>query len=373
MRRAHIGTARRLTWPVLAAVLAVACWPAAAQPLANELLTPQWTLSAELLPGVLRVYGCDLELPPSGEADRVAPFTVTLYLECLDGVPDRLERELLFHLGGMDMARLPLVAENLAPGKAFRQTFSLRVPRGAELGEQELRCGFVERGAHGESLRVPLTERMAPLATVTVAPAPPVEAMSAAEKESLLQEFRAHESANLVANGGFEAGLQRWDVDVNLRDGLRGWSRVLRLNVDTRVFLTGQNALRIDFGGGQDPNFIGPYQYIAVKPSTTYTVSYFVRTEHLTSAQGLTLGVWEPGRSQAQFHATPDPEFRYTGTREWTRVTFRFTTFPETERIGLRVRRYGSGADDYSPELFGPIGGSAWLDGIQLYEAPPRP
>jgi len=330
-------------------------------------LTPDKVIETELLPGEMRLLGCDVPDEGTSNLRQASHFGLTLYFECLPGIGSPFEKEIVVSLGDIDIARVPFQAADLQPGEVVKRGIRLYVPRNAPTGKAELRAGFVRDGAPGESKR-DLAARMAPLLTVRIQAADPLPRLPRQQRSALLKTAIAREPRNLLANGGFEEGFGGWIVDEDLLKGKGARRRALSVSVSRKVALEGRNSLRLDFGGGRDPDFYHIRQDATVKPSTEYLVSYFIKTEEITSNGPPGIMLRDPDKSAEEFYVATPEEMRMTGTRDWTRVEFTFRTPPDTRTLRVHVRRAGSGADRYWPDRYGPIGGSVWYDVIQLTE-----
>jgi len=330
-------------------------------------LTPDKIIETELLPGEIRLLGCDVPDVGLSKLKQSSHFGLTLYFECLPGIRSPFEREIVVSLGEIDIARTPFRAGNVQPGEVVKCNVRLYVPRNAPIGDAELRGGFVRDGAPGESKR-DLAERMSPLLTVKIQAADPLPGLTPQQKSALLKTAHAREPRNLLANGRFEEGLRGWKVGEDILEGKQGWGRILHVSVDKEVVLEGLMSLRLDFGGGHDINFWHIGQRLQVKADTKYMLSYFIKTENVTSQQGPSLSIDDPDTSSEKLYLGTPRELRLTGTNDWTYVEIPFETTPSTRTVRVRLRRMGSGAKTYDPSKYGPISGTVWFDFIQLTE-----
>ncbi len=331
-------------------------------------LTPEFVVRAELLSGQVRLVGCDI--PKSGTVDVKAASRcyVTVYFEFLPEAPSPFDRELMVSLGEIDIARIPIRVERPRPGDVVKRELALYIPRHAPSVATNLRAGFVEEGSPGESRRVSLSWNMAPLISINVEAAEPVLEMAPDRKRALLSRVARRDARNLVRNGGFEEALRQWSIHKNVLEGLDGWSRILNISTDYEVVIEGQTSLRIDFGGGQDPDFFNIGQNVNAKSSAEYVVSYFIKAQNVTSNEGPSIVIRDPDLAVGEFYEATPRELRLTGTYDWTPIEFTVTTEPTTTRLRVVIRRHGSGSDRYDPGRFGPVSGTVWFDGIRLIE-----
>jgi hypothetical protein len=207
---------------------------------------------------------------------------------------------------------------------------------------------------------------LAPAGTVEILPAKPAPAAASEVRAAIHAAYAGAALSNLLRNGSFESGFRAWEVGEGIREGMVGWDRILHLTLDPNVAAEGRQSVRIDFNGGQDPNFFHVVQEVEVAPSAYYEVRYALKTEHITSNEGPSVAVRDPDVPLEEFYKCTPRAQRLTGTNDWTYLTYRFETGPQTRRVRLILRRDGSGTTGYDPERFGPIGGSAWFDALQL-------
>jgi len=321
-------------------------------------LTPEIEISSELVPAQVRLIGCDRLERGGGEVKRASHFEVVAYFEFLPAIESPFKKELLVTLGEIDIARIPIQAEEAKPGQVVKRNLPLYVPRSAHLEEADLRVGFIEDNAPGER-HGGLAPKMATLLAIDIRPGDPVEQMQAEQKRALWQQVAELESRNLIANGGFELGKREWNIDNSIWEGKGGWERILSVSIDPQVAIEGLNSLRIDFGGGQDPEFYHVTQDVGAKPSTEYVVSYFVKTHDLTSNEGPSIVIRDRDLPLNDFYKATPMNKRLTGTNDWALAEFKFVTAPTTTRLRVIIRRHGSGPTRYQPDRFGPVSGTA--------------
>lgn len=110
-----------------------------------------------------------------------------------------------------------------------------------------------------------------------------------------------------------------------------------------------------------DVNYYHARVVMPARPSTTYRLSGWVRTEALSGGRGAGLQVgdargWVVTRSAA---VTPD----IAGTHGWTRVEADYTTLPDTRSLEVLARRLEGG---------GPVTGRAWYRDVEVRRMTPR-
>jgi tetratricopeptide (TPR) repeat protein len=150
---------------------------------------------------------------------------------------------------------------------------------------------------------------------------------------------------NLIVNGDFAEEILNAGLD---------WHYVPQagtaLTVDTAQFHSGNQSVLISYSetGGD----AGLYQFVPVSPNTQYTLSAWVKSEELRSANGPALAVLDP-YSGTRYAMTPET----VGTTPWHVVDANFQTGPETKLVVVRVVR-----DPANTRVLGQF----WIDNVSL-------
>ena len=122
------------------------------------------------------------------------------------------------------------------------------------------------------------------------------------------------------------------------------------VSLDTTEFHSGSQSLLISYSdtGGDS----GMYEYVAVKPNTQYTVSAWVKSEELQSANGPCIAVSDAydGKPYALTQET-------VGTTAWHRLESSFQTGAETELLAIRFKRDPGNTR---------VKGKFWVDEVRL-------
>jgi tetratricopeptide (TPR) repeat protein len=160
-------------------------------------------------------------------------------------------------------------------------------------------------------------------------------------------------------DGGFETGV---------RGGAFAWvfaapSGGVQISVDSRQKHSGKYSLRLTFDGRHNVNFAGVCNKAEVRPETNYHLSAWVRTQALTTDQGvrLLLHSYSDLKTYSDSEAassivTPDVQ----GTQPWTHIESPWTSGKDVRYASVCVVRYTSGKYDSQ------IQGSAWIDDVAL-------
>ena len=124
------------------------------------------------------------------------------------------------------------------------------------------------------------------------------------------------------------------------------------------------DVLELDFRKNQDVNYFHAKIKVPAQPDSWYELSGWIKTEALTTKQGLCLAVgdsrgWTKTKSQAL-------SGKVAGTSDWTRVSVRYRTLKETKSLDVMARRWGG-----RPPQTDPIRGKAWIRDVRLHRLNP--
>jgi TPR repeat len=158
---------------------------------------------------------------------------------------------------------------------------------------------------------------------------------------------------SVLWDGGFES---------NVRGGGFAWifpppPPGVLVTLDRRQKHTGKQSLRLFFDGKHNTNYEGVCTNVEVRPATTYRFTAWVRTQGLTSDEGVRFRL--SGFSDSRFSASTDSEDS-RGTQSWTRVEMPWTSGEDVYRARVCVLRNPSRGLDAR------IQGTAWIDDISL-------
>jgi tetratricopeptide (TPR) repeat protein len=166
------------------------------------------------------------------------------------------------------------------------------------------------------------------------------------------------QGGSLVWNGGFESDIANGGFDWRETAGLS-----TAMSYDTSVFHSGKRSLRIDFGGGANPDFADVVEFVAVRPQTAYHFRAYMRTDSISTESGMRFHIFDPNHPGAVDLLTPD----MTGTQPWLATEADVTTGPQTHILEIQVRRLRS-------RLFNnKLSGTVWVDDVSLFSAAPEP
>jgi len=159
-------------------------------------------------------------------------------------------------------------------------------------------------------------------------------------------------AGSLVWDGGFESNVVVGGLTWYYPSLVGG----VMITLDTKEKHSGNRSLRLTFSGLRNVNFSDVCQYVAVEPSTSYWFSAWVRTQDISTDQGVRFGLHSVGDSENSIAWTEDVR----GTQPWTQVKFLWTSGSDIRELQLCVSRLPSAKFDSK------IGGSAWIDDVAL-------
>jgi len=169
---------------------------------------------------------------------------------------------------------------------------------------------------------------------------------------SVSETMENDHSGGLLSNPGFEKISKRACFDWLIEE-VKGVS-VLR---DASVSTEGAHSLLISFEG--ENAGVRVRQIAILKPGAEYVFKADIRTDGITTTDGLYALVW--GHDCEELRQSSDV---FTGTNPWTHVEIRFRMPVKCRAAEVEFRR------DVSSKFNNRIEGRAWLDRVSLMEIP---
>ncbi len=123
---------------------------------------------------------------------------------------------------------------------------------------------------------------------------------------------------------------------------------------------SGRYSLHIRFAGTHNVALNQVSQAAIVLPGA-YRLEYFIRTDALTTNEGVRLRVFDPANA-ALLDVLTDPVL---GTNDWRLEVSNFVVKPQTHMVQVQVVR------NVSQKFDNKIGGSAWVDGVKIEPVSP--
>ncbi|HKI12218.1 MAG TPA: tetratricopeptide repeat protein [Candidatus Acidoferrum sp.] len=162
---------------------------------------------------------------------------------------------------------------------------------------------------------------------------------------------------SVIWDPSFESGISNFSFAWHFQPIVQG----VRTTFDSSQKLSGTQSLRISFDGKQNPNLDVACTFGIVTPGTRYFFSGWIKTQELTTNQGISFRLRGFGKD-----STPPVDSREIhGTAPWTVIDIPWTAGPEIRRVQVCVRRDPSDNPDVR------ISGNAWVDDVTLVPQSP--
>ncbi len=160
------------------------------------------------------------------------------------------------------------------------------------------------------------------------------------------------DDSNLITNGGFETEKTLgggFDWRISSVEGAE-------VSFDPLTALEGARSLRIVFNGKENVDFYHVSQYVASKPKTEYVLKGYMKTQGLTTTNGIRMEVVGVGPAFHQASAS------LVGDNKWKEVRVTFRTPAESQGLLVRIRREKTDKFDRL------LSGTVWIDDVSLTE-----
>jgi hypothetical protein len=154
---------------------------------------------------------------------------------------------------------------------------------------------------------------------------------------------------SLIWNGNFAKDLLNGGLDWR-------WSSPFgaSMSFDTPPS-SGGRSLRIDFSGATNLDLLEPREFVPVEPSRRYHFHAALKTDGITTENGILFSISDPYHGAAQFLTE-----NLTNSHGWTPVDLDFTTGAQTYFLLVQLRRFPS-------RLFeNKLSGTAWIGDVSL-------
>jgi hypothetical protein len=130
----------------------------------------------------------------------------------------------------------------------------------------------------------------------------------------------------------------------------------VRIDLDKSEKHSGAQSLRLSFDGKHNPNLEAACTLGIVQPGTTYRFSGWIKSQAITTDQGLAFRLRQV---DGGFAAVADTR-QVVGTNPWTLVDQSWTSGPDVHSVRVCVIREASENPDVR------ISGTAWVDDVNL-------
>jgi hypothetical protein len=157
---------------------------------------------------------------------------------------------------------------------------------------------------------------------------------------------------SIIWDGSFESGITGNGLAWQIPAAQNGVVAAL----DSNQAHSGRQSLELLFDGEHNVDYTGPCHWAIANPGGTYLFSAWVRTNALTSDEGIRFALRSFSSSGTQVAETRDVH----GTEPWTNVALTWTAPRNNPVVQVCVTRNASGGPDADIE------GTAWIDDVTL-------
>lgn len=157
--------------------------------------------------------------------------------------------------------------------------------------------------------------------------------------------------SSLIWNGRFtqpfaNGGLGwRWGAPVGVA-----------INFDDARVAGPARSVRLDFGGGNNTDLESPFQYVPVRPNSSYQFRGYLKTEAVTTESGIRFEISDPSHTGVVEVTTQN----LTGTHPWTEAEADVVTGPNTHFLVVKLFRPPSSLFENK------LSGTAWIADVSL-------
>jgi tetratricopeptide (TPR) repeat protein len=157
---------------------------------------------------------------------------------------------------------------------------------------------------------------------------------------------------SLLWDGGFESGV----IGGGFAWGLPSPTPGVQIQIDTREKHSGSRSLQLIFDGKFNSYLVSPCHEVPVQPATFYRFSAWVRTQSLSTDQGIRFQLRPMGTQDSSTVVTPEVH----GSQPWTRIELPWSSGRDVREMQVCLVRYPSREADNK------IQGIAWVDDVAL-------
>jgi hypothetical protein len=176
------------------------------------------------------------------------------------------------------------------------------------------------------------------------------------QKKGVITYTAGSSDHDLITNGNFEDEMLRMGFAWRI-DPVKG----VYAGLDTSTYRSPGHALLVQFSGKQNLDYTQVYQYVIVKPATSYRLQAYMKTDGITTDSGPRLEIRDAYDPTALDKATVN----MTGSSEgWTDLLLDFNTGPKTDLVEVSLTRLPS------QKLDNLIAGKVWLDDVRIIPLP---
>jgi tetratricopeptide (TPR) repeat protein len=157
---------------------------------------------------------------------------------------------------------------------------------------------------------------------------------------------------SVLWDGGFESGV----TGVGYSWFIPESSRNVKINIDAQEKHSGDYSLRLTFDGKSVVSSTDICHYVPVQPLTAYRFSAWVKTEAITTDQGIRFQLRSLGTPDVSVAETPELH----GSQPWTRIELPWSSAADVREVQVCLVR------SLSDQLENKIKGTTWVDDVAL-------
>jgi tetratricopeptide (TPR) repeat protein len=165
-----------------------------------------------------------------------------------------------------------------------------------------------------------------------------------------LEGVEKHDGSSILWNPGFEHDMLNGGFDWTIRE-----TEGVDVFLDDTVRISGSRSIGISFDGLHNPDITAVRQVVRVKPGARYILKGYIRTDSLTTTNGIFLNV--SGHNCSNLSRQSEV---IAGTTFWKEVSVDFEAPSDCRAVVLGIRRTKSGKFDNRIE------GTAWIDSLTM-------
>lgn len=160
-------------------------------------------------------------------------------------------------------------------------------------------------------------------------------------------------SDEMIWNGDFELPVENGGFDWKI-----GSSEGVRIFRDRDIKWTGFASLSVNFNGTTNPGVYVARQVVPVDPGQKYRLTGHIRTEKLTTQNGIVFEV-------SNYLCGPfiKKTETVTGTSMWKKIDLEFITPKQCKAVFINIKR------EQSEKFDNKISGDAWIDSLSMSQA----
>lgn len=163
---------------------------------------------------------------------------------------------------------------------------------------------------------------------------------------------RQSDESGMPRNGSFEYEILNGGFDWKIQE-----AQGVDVFIDRDIHMLGDRSLGVTFDGTANPGTVIASQLVRVLPKTDYILRANIKSDSLTTTNGVFLAV--EGHDCSVISERSE---MITGTVFWREVSLKFHVPPECSAVRIKIQR------DKSQKLDNKISGNIWIDGITLVQ-----